>query len=74
MQDLRDERIGDVVVDGGTEIDEALLEQPAVDVHDAFALRGAADHVGDGVGAHRFTPNPVAAVASGRIWVRSAAR
>ena len=59
VQELRDEHVRDAVVDLGAEVDDALREQAAVDVDRALGVAALLDDVGDRVGAHAGTRNPV---------------
>src|SRR3954451_18970261 len=44
VQELRDDQVGDLVVDGRAEKDDPLVEQAGVDVERALASRGLLDH------------------------------
>src|SRR4051812_23676791 len=44
MQELRDDQVRDLVVDGRSEEDDPLVEQAGVDVERALAARGLLDH------------------------------
>ena len=43
VQQLRDDQVRDLVVDGRAEEDDPLVEQPAVDVERALTARGLLD-------------------------------
>jgi hypothetical protein len=47
VEELRDHQVRDLVVDRRAEEDDALVEQPRVDVELALAARRALDHHGD---------------------------
>src|SRR5215211_7819463 len=47
VQELRDDEVGDLVVDRRAEEDDPLVEQPRVDVELALATRRALDDHGD---------------------------
>ncbi len=51
MQQLRDDQVRDLVVDGRPQKDDPLVEQTAVDVEGALASRRLLNHHGD-KGAH----------------------
>ena len=44
MQQLGDDQVGDLVVDGRAEEDDSLVQQTAVDVERALASRGLLNH------------------------------
>src|SRR5204863_3837893 len=44
VEELGDDQVGDLVVDGGSEEDDALVQQARVDVERALAARGLLDH------------------------------
>ncbi len=55
MQQLGDDQIRDLVVDRRAEEDDALVEQPAVDVELALAACGLLDHHRDQLHVHALT-------------------
>jgi hypothetical protein len=48
-EQLGDDEVGHVVVDGGAEEDDAVLEQPRVDVEGPLAAVGGFDDGGDDI-------------------------
>jgi hypothetical protein len=44
MEQLGDDQVRDLVVDGGSEEDDSLIEQARVDVEGALAARRLLDH------------------------------
>src|SRR5699024_1764521 len=72
VQHLGDDGVGDAVVDGGADVDDAVAEQPGEDVGGTLgAVDRALDDAGDGVAAHRPGPAAAVPVLSGRISARS---
>src|SRR5699024_5078296 len=60
VQQLRHDHVGDVVVDGRSQEDDAFRQQPAEDVVGTLPLRGALHDRRDLVtAAHREPPRPV---------------
>ena len=68
VEQLGDDRVGDAVVDLGAEVDDALGQQPGVEVEGALAPRSLLDDVGDRVGAHRAAARPMARACVGVTW------
>ena len=68
-QELRDHEIRDVVVDGAAEEDDAVAQQPRVDVEGALAALALLDHVRNqrhsSLPGRKTYPTPQAAVAAG---------
>ena len=57
VQQLRDDDVGDPVVDLGAQEDDALVQQPAEHVVGPLALRGPLDDVRNGVRPHVTAPS-----------------
>jgi hypothetical protein len=57
MKQLGDHEVGDLVVNRGSQEDDSLVEQPAVDVELALPARGPFDHHRDQRHAYNPTPN-----------------
>ena len=53
VQQLSDDQVGDLVIDGRAQEDDPLIEQAGVDVERAFTTRGLLDDHGD-EGAHQL--------------------
>jgi hypothetical protein len=60
VKELRHHQVGDLIVDRGAEEDDALVEQPRVDVELALAAGGALDDHGDQWHEPTLAPAPTA--------------
>ena len=57
-QHLRHDQVGAVVVDLALQEDDPVLEQPAVDVEDAFFAAAALHHIGNERHGYNLQANP----------------
>src|SRR5438093_11749256 len=81
MQELGDDQVGDLVVDGRSEEDDALVQQSGVDVERALAARGLLDHhrnqrahAGSLLpGVHNFVSVSGVSLSGVQIWSRASA-